>query len=39
VDAFDDWQMSDSGDHDIVAKAGDLFVENSGHTSLIAKVN
>ena len=39
VDAFDDWQMSDSGYHDIVAEAGDLFVENSGHTSLIEKIN
>ena len=38
VDAFDDWQMSDSGYHDIVANAGDLFVENSGHTSLIEKI-
>lgn len=39
VDAFDDWQMSDSGYHDIVAEAGGLFVENSGHTSLVEKVN
>ncbi len=39
VDAFDDWQMTDSGYHDIVAEAGDLFVENSGHTSLIQKIN
>ena len=39
VDAFDDWQMSDSGYHDIVAEAGELFVENSGHTSLIEKIN
>ena len=38
VDAFDDWQMSDSGYHDIVANAGDLFVENSGHTSLIERI-
>ncbi len=38
VDAFDDWQMSDSGYHDIIAEAGDLFVENSGHTSLIEKI-
>ena len=38
VDAFDDWQMSDSGYHDIVAEAGDLFVENSGHTSLIERI-
>ncbi len=39
IDAFDDWQMTDSGYHDIVAEAGDLFVENSGHTSLIEKIN
>ena len=39
VDAFDDWQMTDSGYNDIVAEAGDLFVENSGHTSLIEKIN
>ncbi|HUS42888.1 MAG TPA: hypothetical protein VMY16_09495 [Ilumatobacteraceae bacterium] len=39
VDAFDDWQMTDSGYHDIVAEAGGLFVENSGHTSLIEKIN
>ena len=38
VDAFDDWQMSDSGYHEILAEAGDLFVENSGHTSLIEKI-
>jgi hypothetical protein len=39
VDAFDDWQMGDSGYHDIVKEAGELFVENSGHTSLIEKIN
>jgi hypothetical protein len=39
VDAFDDWQMSDAGYHDIVSRAGGLFVENSGHTSLIEKLN
>jgi hypothetical protein len=38
VDAFDDWQLSDSGYHEILAEAGDLFVENSGHTSLIEKI-
>jgi hypothetical protein len=38
VDAFDDWQMSDSGYHSIVERAGGLFVENSGHTSLIEKL-
>ncbi len=39
VDEFDDWQMSDSGYHSIVERAGDLFVENSGHTSLIEKLS
>jgi hypothetical protein len=39
VDAFDEWQMSDSGYHSIVERAGDLFVESSGHTSLIEKLN
>jgi hypothetical protein len=38
VDEFDDWQMSDSGYHDILAEAGDLFVESSGHTTLIEKI-
>ena len=39
VDAFDDWQMTDEGYHKIVDRAGDLFVENTGHTSLIEKLN
>lgn len=39
VDAFDDWQMTDSGYHAILDEAGGLFVENSGHTSLIEKIN
>ncbi len=39
ADAFDDWQMSDAGYHDIVDRAGGLYVENSGHTSLIEKLN
>ncbi len=39
VDAFDDWQMTDSGYLDIVANAAGLFVEGSGHTSLIEKIN
>lgn len=39
VDAFDDWQMSDSGYHEILVRSGGLFVENSGHTSLIEKLN
>ena len=39
VDAFDDWQISDSGYHAIMAEAGELFVENSGHSSLIEKIS
>lgn len=39
VDGFDEWQMSDSGYHKILEEAGGLFVENSGHTSLIEKLN
>jgi hypothetical protein len=39
VDAFDDWQTTDAGYHDIVGRAGGLFVQNSGHTSLIEKLN
>lgn len=38
VDAFDDWQMTDAGYHDILQRSGGLFVENSGHTSLIEKL-
>jgi hypothetical protein len=39
VDAFDDWQMTDSGYHDILADAGGLFVESSGHTTLIERIS
>jgi hypothetical protein len=39
VDAFDDWQMTDTGYHDIVAEAAGLFVESSGHTSLIERIS
>lgn len=39
IDAFDDWQMSDSGYYEIVAEAADLFVENSAHTSPIEKMS
>lgn len=39
VDAFDDWQATDTGYHAILADAGDLFVESSGHTSLIEKIS
>lgn len=39
VDAFDDWQMTDSGYHDIVNDAGELFVESSGHTTLIERIS
>ena len=38
ADAFDDWQMTDAGYHDIVNRAGGLYVENTGHTSLIEKL-
>ena len=38
VDAFDDWQMTDAGYHDILERSGGLFVENSGHTSLLEKL-
>ena len=39
VDAFDDWQMTDAGYEEIISRAGGLFVENTGHTSLIEKLN
>jgi hypothetical protein len=39
VDAFDDSQMTDSGNHDVLAEAGDLFVESSGHTTLIERIS
>ena len=39
VDAFDDWQMTDSGYHDIVSEAAGLFVETSGHTTLIERIS
>ena len=39
IDAFDDWQLSDAGYHEWVTKAGELFIDNSGHTSLIEKLN
>jgi hypothetical protein len=39
VDAFDDWQMTDSGYHDIVAEAAGLFVETSGYTTLIERIS
>lgn len=39
VGAFDDWQLSDAGYQERVDKAAELFVENSGHQSLIEKVN
>jgi hypothetical protein len=38
IDRFDDFQMSDAGYLKLVEKAGDLFVENTGFTSLIEKV-
>jgi hypothetical protein len=39
VDAFDDWQMSDPGYHEIVAEAAGLFVAGSGHTTLIERIS
>ena len=39
IDRFDDFQMSDAGYLEMVGSAGDLFVENSGFTSLIEKIN
>ena len=39
VDAFDDWQMTDSGYHDIVSEAAGLFVETSGYTTLIERIS
>ena len=39
IDRFDDFQMSDPGYLKLVENAGDLFVENSGFTSLIEKIN
>jgi hypothetical protein len=38
VDAFEAWQLSDSGYQEILAEAGALFVENSGHNTLIERV-
>jgi hypothetical protein len=38
IDRFDDFQMSDAGYLKLVEKAGDLFVENTGFTSLIEKI-
>lgn len=39
IDRFDDFQMSDAGYLERVGSAGDLFVENSGFTNLIEKIN
>jgi hypothetical protein len=39
IDRFDDFQMSDAGYLKLVEKAGDLFVENTGFTSLIEKIS
>jgi hypothetical protein len=39
VDAFDDFQMSDTGYHKLVDEAAGLFAPNSGHTSLVEKIN
>ncbi|RLE26178.1 MAG: hypothetical protein DRJ50_01465 [Actinobacteria bacterium] len=39
VDAFDNFQMSDPGYHALVDGAAGLFAPNSGHTSLVEKLN
>lgn len=39
VDEFADWQMGDAGYHEIIAEAGSLFVEGSGETLLIERLN
>jgi hypothetical protein len=39
VGAFDDFQMSDTGYHKMVDEAAGLFAPNSGHTSLVEKLN
>jgi hypothetical protein len=39
VDAFDDFQMSDAGYLEMVNGAADLFAPNSGHTTLVEKIN
>ena len=39
MDRFEDFQMSDAGYQGMVQSAAGLFVENSGHNSLIEKLN
>ncbi|MGB0114429.1 MAG: hypothetical protein WBP59_14505 [Ilumatobacteraceae bacterium] len=39
VDAFDEWQMSDSTYLEMLNEAAPLFVDNTGHTSLIRRLN
>jgi len=39
VDAYNDFQMSDAGYLELVNGAADLFAPNSGHTSLVEKIN
>ncbi|MBG7606301.1 MAG: hypothetical protein IZT58_17015 [Actinobacteria bacterium] len=39
VDAFDDFQLSDAGYHKMVDDAAGLFAPNSGHTTLVEKIN
>ena len=39
MDRFADWQATDTGYQDRVASAADLFVEGSGETSLVEKIN
>jgi len=39
IDEFADWQMGDTGYHEIIAEAGPLFAEGSGRTMLIERLN
>jgi hypothetical protein len=39
IDSFDEWQSTDSGYHEILADSEGLYVENSGHTTLIEKIS
>ena len=39
IDSIDEMQMSNSGYHELVKEAGDMFVTGSGMTALIQKIN
>ncbi len=39
VDRFNDWLLTDAGYQDIVGEAATLYVESSGHRSLLQKVS